>query len=470
MQNNNINSNGQIPIIDFDKAWAGLKPALDAEAKRREKRKRRFIIFWFTLLAICIGGGIFIGNKQLKTNNEQKAIADQVSVSNKKQLSYDTKVIDIDRNRDVKERLVEDKNVRFTGKDDKIEDKSEVAIGKRDKVVEKNKELVSNSKKGITESKKVVAKSKKGIADNKKGITKREKGIAESEKGIADNMKIVSNNKPIETVRNENITTNSHYTKSTNTDSLLVQKDSNNTNISTTIANTAVTNTVANKAKTTAINKQQQWHYGLQWNMPLLQGVNYLDINTQNQPTTLLIPTLWIKKAFGKKHSVALQINPYAQYYLNNKAQLSYDIYTISIQSGSQLDTKPQDIIYTETINYNKTISIEASLIYTYQISNKLQIGLGMGNNWLQGALMQNKVVRNNNQITRDSLYGINKQDKEWNNLKPTFLVGKLQAEYQLSRFNVGISFSKAVGNVFGQNVVNKTPINTNLFIKWNIK
>jgi hypothetical protein len=210
--------------------------------------------------------------------------------------------------------------------------------------------------------------------------------------------------------------------------------------------------------------------FGLQWNFPVLKGVNYFDINTVKQPATLLIPTVWISKKIGKKHSVQFQLNPYSQYFVNNKAIVSNDVYIIKVQSGSQLNNKPDDIVYSETVSFNKLISIEASLLYNYQLTNKIKLGVGISNNWLQGALLQNKIVKNNSLVTRDSLYGINKQDKEWSNLQSTFMLGKFEVMYQLKKFNMGLCFSKPISNIFSTNVQSKTPINTNLFLRWRFK
>jgi hypothetical protein len=206
------------------------------------------------------------------------------------------------------------------------------------------------------------------------------------------------------------------------------------------------------------------------WNAPVFQGSNFFDINAVKQPTTLLIPSIWVSKHFGKKHSVQLQINPYAQYFLNNKAVLHYNVYTTTVQTGSQLNNKPDDNTYIETISYNKLISFEAGLLYNYQLSNKIKIGAGISNNWLQGALMQNKIVKNYNTTTRDSLYGIDKNDTEWNNIQSSFMLGKIEVQYQIKKLHIGISCSKPIDNILGEAEQSKTHINTHLFIRWKLK
>ena len=82
---------------------------------------------------------------------------------------------------------------------------------------------------------------------------------------------------------------------------------------------------------------------------------------------------------------------------------------------------------------------------------------------------MQNKVVKNNTLITRDSLYGINKQDKEFSNLQPTFILGKLDVQYQFRKLGIGVCFSKPINSFISPNVQNKLPINTNFYIKLKI-
>ena len=90
MQNNNENINDTTPSLPFDDVWADLKPALDKEAARREKRKKRFIIFWFTFIAISVSGGLLMVNG--KKGNSEKLIVKSEALNKSKFKSQNQRV------------------------------------------------------------------------------------------------------------------------------------------------------------------------------------------------------------------------------------------------------------------------------------------------------------------------------------------------------------------------------------------
>ena len=177
-----------------------------------------------------------------------------------------------------------------------------------------------------------------------------------------------------------------------------------------------------------------------------------------------------MSKNIGKKSSLLLSFNPNAQYYFNNNAIVDDSKFDIIIHQGSQAGTKPETIVYTETTAFNKLISFETSLMYNYQLSSKIKIGLGISSNWIQGALLQNKVIRNFKQVTRDSLYAVNKDMAAWSYLNSSFMLGKFDVAYKIKKVELGICFNTPVTSIFKTNHPYKSPINTNLFLRWTIK
>jgi hypothetical protein len=477
MQNNfdNINNKSIQPFIDFETAWAGLKPELDAEAKRREKRKRRFIIFWFLLAAIGLGGGLFmvngddkVENGKLKVENKNKngeATSIEKNIANYKQSNIEHTLLNTtnttnndDLNNSAKTNISSTKHKVLASNTKAIASNTET-IASNTKAIASNTKTIASNANAIASNTKTIASNTKALASNTKTIASNTKAIASNTKAIASNTKTIASNTKVAEPKDNSLTKNEVITTQQSNNQLQTPNSKQEINA---------------KQETKQQIKNQKsakgYSYGLQWNVPVLDGVNYFDINTVKQPATLLVPTAWVSKQFGKKHSVELRLNPYSQYFVNNRAIISNDIYTIQIQSGSQINNKPNDIVYSETVSFNKLIAIEASLLYHYQLANKIKLGIGISNNWLQGALLQNKIVKNYQFVTRDSLFGINKSDKEWTNLQSTFMLGKLEMQYQLKKFDVGVSFSKPIGNVFSSNVQDKTPVNTNLFLRWKIK
>ena len=182
--------------------------------------------------------------------------------------------------------------------------------------------------------------------------------------------------------------------------------------------------------------------------MPIHTGINYLDVNAKRQPLSMVIPQVFISKQLSKKSSLLIAAKPYSQYYLNNGAVLSSGNYNVTIQQGSTQNSKAKQYTYQETVGINKLIAIQATLLYQYQLTDKIKIGVGIANNWLESTIIEKKVIVNNATVTSDSLYGIDKTGKEWKQLKPTFLLGKLDVGYQYKKLVFGATESTPLGNI----------------------
>ncbi|MFY7963558.1 MAG: hypothetical protein ACOVO1_01570 [Chitinophagaceae bacterium] len=476
MQNNNhdMNNNEAKPFISFEKAWAGLKPELDAEAARREKRKRRIIFFWFTSIVIGLGIGVYVfENNKIKSNY---IVQKNAAISNTEDKEVSTINKEFNTKEPTKAESRKNNEMTFTSEvkpsSNVVIESSQVNTKLQNARVFKTKIAAASIKNSIAEkdvisnvahhsiktksqgAKTIIQTSDNGLKYSKASQQKSKESTLEVVTDVTDNLE-------------KDITqTNLSNSIVAATGSI----DSTKKLVDTTAVKSSIANTSTNKTNKAEGKKSNAFHYGLQWNLPAQVGVNFLDVNSVNQPATLLIPQLFVSKQLGKKHSLILAFNPYAQYYLNNKAVVDFNKYDVVIYSASQSNTiKPEEITYTEATAFNKLISIEASLLYQYQISSKVKIGFGISNSWVQAALMQNKVVKNASLITRDSLYGIDKTDKDWSHLKTSFLLGKLELQYNIKKLDIGICFSKPISSPFDISQY-KTPINTNLFVRWMIK
>ncbi len=476
MQNNigDMDKEQATPFISFEKAWAGLKPELDAEAAKREKRKRRVIFFWFTSIAIGLGISVYVFENNKNTSNiiAQKTVEiSNVNSKNKSAANKELNVVDEAKTESIK---TEEKTLIS-----RANSNSNVVVQSNQK--QTTQENISALKTKVTAASIKKSKTTKEVKDiiaqqvikmkslNVKAINKPNDNSLNVSKATQQKSK---ENK-FETVINATNNVERSTTETSSSNPIVVvgkSTDSTKKVLDTSVAKSSIANTSTNTPKKNEAKKSNAIHYGLQWNLPAQNGVNFLDVNSVNQPATLLIPQLFVSKQIVKKHSLLLAFNPYSQYYLNNKAVVDFNKYDVVIYSGSQSNTtKPEEITYTEATAFNKLISIEASLLYQYQISSKIKVGLGVSNSWVQAALMQNKVVKNSSLITRDSLYGIDKTDKDWSHLETSFLLGKLEIQYNIKKLDIGICFSKPISSPF-DNSQYKTPVNTNLFVRWMVK
>ncbi len=522
------------PFIPFETAWASIKPVLDKEEERRKKKKRRFIIFWFFLIGLAIGWGVvFVSSKNVFYSSEKPGISNgsnkkaylntNHSETTGKTLNHDSsstnKAIDNStQNGDINNAATEeqvqsnnnqtvDKNAsqlkatvnKSANKEQSVGAKN-IALNKIKKAIkntpdklivksnkdENNTEL-SKANHGVSISKQTmhkVAVAKTSIKASAKlnvdkdNITAKQKGqndlsitASKIAKNNATQLGVDMDSNTVNKYTNSLADNTSHIeaSKIASTDSIatIVKIDSNKLVVDSNKKTIAKKATIDNKNKS---KKPMAISYGLQFNVPFGEGVNNTDINSRSQPLAVLIPSIWVRKNFGSKHSLSFMINPYSSFYLNNNAVTDSSFYTVTMIQGSRISNGPEIIKFKESNAFNKVISIEATLLYNYQLSSAFKVGLGISNNWIQGALMQNKVVKNYSTVTKDSLYGIDHSSKEWGFTNSTFMLGKFEVQYQYKKLAIGLSLSTPLGNLFIDKIKNETTLNKNLFLQWTIK
>ena len=439
MQNNLENRNepdGMNPTISFEKAWASLQPQLDKEAERRKKKRRRVLFFWLSIIAV----GLVSGLVSLNANRGGNAIVGKSNVPHgilKPNTSSASIVPTIVRIGLAKDKHISGKTVIASGND-----KLRIIPNSNTQ-----KEVVTNKVYGTIDniqSKEKIEIKKTEVALNKEiAITEKTKNGDEAKpiavsKLINDTTSVASAKSSIDTLKKVDSTV----------DKKALAKD--------------------NKKSKKELLKGI--HFGLQFNAPIHAGINTLDVNAKKQPLSMFIPQVFVSKQLSKKSSLYISATPYAQFYLNNSVVLSSGTYNVTVQQGSTQDSKPKQYVYRETVGINKLITIEATIGYQYQLSKRIKLGVGIANNWLQGALLQTKVTMNGSTITRDSLYGNNHSGRDWKQLQSSFLLGKLEVGYQYKSLEAGAVVSMPLGNIATNGVQYKTPINTNLFVRWNLK
>lgn len=427
------------PFVPFETAWASLQPVLDKEAARRKKRKRRFIIFWISILAI----GVF-GTFLLKHNNSNTmpviAKGKAASMPHTKGVTaavvlppITTKVTASKRNEmNLVNGEVHKSSMQSQGKTSNISGydnttKAEKAGGN---LLPNNNELV------LTPA---------------SSLALREAAVNSSE------------NSRKKSVSPTLITDTATAAVKT---SIHVFGDSSDTKTDTSLS---ILNP-ARKQVATSTKKNTSLSFGIRLNAPLQAGINTYNVNIEKKPLSLLVPTVFISKQINKKQSLLLSFNPYAQYYINNKAKLASHSYTIFLQRGSTQNDAPLTYTAIQTLAVNKLMGVEASIMYQYQFTRKWQVGAGIGHLWAQNALLANTITQSDAGITKDSIYGLDKRSSGWSLVKNTVLIGKLEACYTTKKVAIGLDVSVPFDDVANTVISNKKISNKNLFVRWVFK
>ena len=417
-----------LPSIPFEQAWAALQPELDKEAVKR-KRKRRFLFFLLSFIAIVLVGGL-VGLK------DSKSLTHSFAKSNGGRISQPAVSV-IALPMVVGKSLVKKNNNSISSYQNPIRALSPYrvshhAISGKEAVVEATNSFNPKSKKNIPtkDAIKVVNEQINANSENQTlaSVSK------EKEKDLVKSTPIAS-------------------------DTLTTKK-----------ADTTQNTTAAKTVKKQKHQKKSLFSYGLQFSVPVQAGVNSLDVNGNKEPLALLIPQVWGSVQIAKKQDLLLLINPYSQYYLNDKIDLSYSKYSATVQRGSNINNAPEKNYYTQVLAVNKLIALQASLVYQYQVSNKIKMGAGISTNFLQGALLENKITKNNSLVTHDSLYGIDRRANEWSLLKNNFFTGRLEGTYQLKNIEIGAALNKTIGGVTNHKLNTTPPLNANVFLRWKIR
>lgn len=416
------------PTIPFETAWATLKPNLDKEAARR-KRKKRVIFFFVSVLVVGLIGGLLMLNE-----NKQHTLA---TVKSAKGGSVSTPAVSA-----VALPIIVGKSLFKKSKP------SGITVGNS---ADNNKNTIQ--KGGLIASTTIPSRGKFSNPTSGNSTDLADKHITKPEISVTDSYVATESkedkgiDKKAEGKSSAMDTTTKHLA-----DSL-----------------TSATAIVASKT-TPKHTKVGQFRIGLQLNVPVDDAANSLDVNGKRQPLSLLIPQVYITANLSKKQRLLLAFNPYSQYYMDNKHVISNNNYNVTIQHGSNENNLPQQVAYSEQVSINKLISLEATLMYQYQLSDRVRIGLGVSNNWLQSAVIANRVFKNNSMVTHDSIFGIDKSSREWDLMKSSFAIGKLEMGYQYKKMEIGAVISKPISSISSNAFTNKAPINTNLFIRFFLK
>jgi hypothetical protein len=77
---------------------------------------------------------------------------------------------------------------------------------------------------------------------------------------------------------------------------------------------------------------------------------------------------------------------------------------------------------------------------------------------------------KTDNTLQSDSLYSIKTTSSEWQSIRSSALIGRLEATYRLKDFRIGVALSVPFTNFLLTPNLASQPINGLLFIRWQMK
>ena len=466
---NNTKSN--VPVT---KAWQQMKELLDTEmpvAKKHNNKRKLSILALLLLIGSC---GVYrfynnnAANIAVVVSKNDIEISKEKNVMSNKIKEKNTTAIATNKIKDIEVNLIN----KTTNTVDKINNNN-----KQNFATKTNEEI----RKDITITKYKLQKNVAALNNYKKinftkniALTKSNTNKTNKEIAVTENLKLnTATTKKVNSVNNEitkfeeNITTASIKNDNTKDLENIKNKEEKNS-IKKVEAVVAIVEKLPIKVPTQ--KKKLNLHYGLEWLLPLsFNNATLADANAKTQPLNLFIPAVWISKNITKKSSLTLIFNPNSQYLINHSAAFKTNNYAVSSTTASnsqQLNT----VTLNQSFALDKIIGTELALQYNYQLSKKWSLGIAFANTWVNAALFNDKIIKDAKEVIKDNVYGVFKNDKDWQYINTTFVSGKLNVDYSLNRFKIGVRIIKPLSQVFEKSIQQNTPINGQLYLNWKLK
>ena len=204
---------------------------------------------------------------------------------------------------------------------------------------------------------------------------------------------------------------------------------------------------------------------GLQWNVNLpMKGYDQFFTganNKSNQFYIIFIPGIWIEKKLNNGNGIMLKLNPYTQYFGNNKEITS----STTSSSDSIGITK-----ITSSTNLVKINGISGGLQYNQRIYDKLSIGIGANVYWQNRALLNNIVSDSAKTTMHDSLYSVKETSNDGRYLNFNFVTANLEVFYTWRGFQFGGGIAIPVTSMTGISDRKIRPVSGQLVFRWRLK
>ncbi len=441
----------QKPNFPAQDAWKNMQEILDKEMPVEENRKKRLGFFWIAaLLLLSSGIYLFDNSDKLAVNKNSSSKNENISP-----IKLTTKAGKSDANIEAN---INSKQFASSEQNIVLDNQTNTNKLSFTKSIAATENTIPNNKVRLTKSRIINAKKTNANVDDDYTISTPEINVLK--KFIEKKNGVISNNNSSYTVVNSTVIDNN---KKDELESTLENNAS--TKVVENIAKTTIATTVVKVPKT---KLQNTIHYGLQWNVLLPEANNYLDYNAKSQPLSIAIPEFWVSKDLSAKSEIGLQVNPYSQYTLRSNNVLTSKDYVVSVSQGSNQNQITTTYLQTRTLL--KAMGVELTAKYTYKINNNFSVAVGVGTTLLNAAVVNDRVISANGKLAHDSIYGIAQGYSDWNYLKSSFVVGRLEMLYQLNKMQVGLAFVKPLSNLYSFSNTNENPVNARLVLRCRIK
>lgn len=212
-------------------------------------------------------------------------------------------------------------------------------------------------------------------------------------------------------------------------------------------------------------NLSKNIHAGLQWNANLpMKGYDQFFTGANNKPNqfyTLLIPGIWIEKRLNNGNGIMLKLNPYSQYFGNNK-EITHSTTTSSDSLGITKMTNSTSLV--------KISGMSGGLQYNRHIYDKLSVGIGANVYWQNRALLNNIVSDSVKTIMSDSLYSVKETSNEGKYLNLYFVTANLEVLYTWRMLQFGGGIVVPVTSMTGISDKKIRPVSGQLVFRWRLK
>lgn len=237
------------------------------------------------------------------------------------------------------------------------------------------------------------------------------------------------------------------------------------TNLSSNLNSLQFVRLKGNEKKKNLLPQKINWadyNFGLQFNSPaFFQGfLSYLSTQSDETETfKFFIPEMWISRKIGlqNKHSVILSLNFNQQYFAGN---------SIIHQTNVTMDT---NLVH----RLLKLQGISTTLKYHRNVNSKWSYDIGLSYMKDKKASLKKErfyTLSNNTNIPFvDNIIEIDEASEEWQYIKKEFWASRFELNYKIKQFDIGIMLNIPIENLSTIADFKNKPINTHLFLKWQI-
>ncbi len=211
-------------------------------------------------------------------------------------------------------------------------------------------------------------------------------------------------------------------------------------------------------SKTAGMDK---FHFSLEWNINFstVNNSHYFEAyNGGKQYYMWLLPSAWARMDIGKKHVIAVHVNPYNQQFAGSK--------TVHIEKPFIASIEPD--VVTKLV---KSRGYNFGLNYEYSPTNKITVSAGLNYTIQNKALYsQQEVIAFSGEIISDSIKAAGKKDASFQYLKPAYLSWDASLKYNFKKISIGAGVTKPITDLSANPDFSVRPLNGKIYLQYRFK